>query len=280
MSNSANNFDNLDPFSEENADPHQGKPEPEHPEGDLGWLGEESNISDENSGTLGHYPNYQHDPSGDDLQWPDDNSGTSGEYTEHHQPEHLNSGYGEASWDFQGTTDDGTAGNHHESGSHGGGYNSDFGFTPDGTQDERVGHDAGAFPENAGQFLGDSGQESTGTDYESWDKYFLPPKDFTDGTHDDQQVDDESNHATTEVEQTWEESRLPDSTEAATEEAPPLVSGNAQGFGDKPSASTQSANSHAQAQTHSAEHNTVPHAPTTQPHDPPHHQAEAKDTHQ
>jgi hypothetical protein len=296
MSNSTDNFGNLDPFFEESADPHQGKPEPEPEtsEGNLGWSGEYSGTAGDypnyqpehpegDFGTSGDYPNYQPDISGDDSEWLEEDPGTlegdsstSDGYT--NLPEHLNSGYEEVSWDFQGTTDDGTAGNHHESDSHGENYNSGFGFTPDGTQDERVGHDAGAFPENAGQFLGDSGQEVTGTDYESWDKYFLPPEGSTEGTHDDQQVEDESNHATTEVEQTWEESRLPDSTEAATEAAPPLVSGNAQGFGDKPSASTQSANSHTQAQTHSAEHNTVPRAPTIQPQDPPHHQAEHKDT--
>jgi peptidoglycan hydrolase-like protein with peptidoglycan-binding domain len=89
--------------------------------------------------------------------------------------------------------------------------------------------------------------------------------------HDAQPVDNDPNHLPEEVTQTWEESRLPDPVKTETEEDALIVLDLAGVFGDKPAASTQSANAHSPEQTRSADPSTVAHSPTTQHNDHPNH---------
>jgi hypothetical protein len=161
MANSTYDFGNTNPFSDENAEQHQWKPEPS--EDDPGFSSEHSGTSAEN------------------LDSSLESSGTSGEYTDHPDPESLLNPYGdeEVSWESQGATNDDSIDNHYTSDSHGGDHSSGFSLDAEDTQDEQVDRDAGTegFPENMGQTFGDSGQADNATDYTTFDSYFRIPDD-------------------------------------------------------------------------------------------------------
>jgi hypothetical protein len=95
MSDNTNNFGNTDPFSDEDAEQHQWKPELS--EDDLGFSEEHSGTSEANLGFSAEHSGT----SEENLDTSSEHSGTSGEYTDHPDPESLLNPYGdeEVSWD-------------------------------------------------------------------------------------------------------------------------------------------------------------------------------------